>query len=375
MRLYDAAGREVGPGEPGRIFVGNEMVFDGYTGGGSKPMRDGLLASGDVGHFDEAGRLFIDGRADEMIVSGGENVFPREVEDLVARLKGVEDVAVIGVDDERFGQRLKAFVVLEAGAELTEQDVKDHVRRGLAAFKVPREVVFLAELPRTETGKVLKRALDPSGPPASPRTLGSPARGGVLARMARSHPSLPLPGERPSAGSTMPGSRTDSFDLGRLRLTSGEGRRLELDVALDALQFGGQPYTVEPAVVTAVLDISAMTRSGYALRLRFDASLRGPCMRCLEPAQPAIAVDAREVDQPGGGDELSSPYVKKEVLDVHAWARDALVLALPAQLLCKEDCLGLCPVCGTDLNAAGPEHAHERGPDPRWAKLSELKLD
>ena len=170
-------------------------------------------------------------------------------------------------------------------------------------------------------------------------------------------------------------ARTDSFDLGRLRLTSGEGRRLELDVALDALQFGGQPYTVEPAVVTAVLDISAMTRSGYALRLRFDASLRGPCMRCLEPAQPAIAVDAREVDQPGGGDELSSPYVKKEVLDVHAWARDALVLALPAQLLCKEDCLGLCPVCGTDLNAAGPEHAHERGPDPRWAKLSELKLD
>ena len=159
VRLYDAAGREVGPGEPGRIFVGNEMVFDGYTGGGSKPMRDGLLASGDVGHFDEAGRLFIDGRADEMIVSGGENVFPREVEDLVARLKGVEDVAVIGVDDERFGQRLKAFVVLEAGAELTEQDVKDHVRRGLAAFKVPREVVFLAELPRTETGKVLKRAL------------------------------------------------------------------------------------------------------------------------------------------------------------------------------------------------------------------------
>ena len=170
-------------------------------------------------------------------------------------------------------------------------------------------------------------------------------------------------------------ARTDSFDLGRLRLTSGEGRRLELDVALDALQFGGQPYTVEPAVVTAVLDISAMTRGGYALRLRFDASLRGPCMRCLEPAEPAIAVDAREVDQPGGGDELSSPYVKDDVLDMHAWARDALVLALPAQLLCKEECLGLCAVCGTDLNTAGPDHAHEREPDARWAKLSELKLD
>jgi uncharacterized protein len=170
-------------------------------------------------------------------------------------------------------------------------------------------------------------------------------------------------------------ARTDSFDLGRLRLTSGEGRRLALDVALDALQFGGEQYEVKPRVVTATLDISCMTRGGYALRLRFEASLRGPCMRCLEPAEPRVAVDAREVDQPGGGDELSSPYVADQVLDLHAWARDALVLALPAQLLCREECLGLCPVCGTDLNTAGPDHAHEREPDPRWAKLSELKLE
>jgi uncharacterized protein len=170
-------------------------------------------------------------------------------------------------------------------------------------------------------------------------------------------------------------ARTDSFDLGRLRLASGEGRRLELDVALDALQFGGETYEIEPAVVTSVLDISAMTRGGYALRLRFGASLRGPCMRCLEPAQPRVEVDSREVDQPGGGDELSSPYVVDDVLDVHAWARDALVLALPSQLLCKDDCLGLCTVCGIDLNTAEPDHAHEREPDPRWAKLSELKLD
>jgi uncharacterized protein len=170
-------------------------------------------------------------------------------------------------------------------------------------------------------------------------------------------------------------ARTDSFDLGRLRLTAGEGRRMQLDVALDALQFGGETYSVDPAVVTSVLDISCMTRGGYALRLRFDASLRGPCMRCLEPAQPAIAVDAREVDQPGGGEELASPYVVDDVLDVHAWARDALVLALPSQLLCSEDCLGLCTVCGVDLNAAEPGHAHEREPDPRWAKLSELKLE
>jgi fatty-acyl-CoA synthase len=159
VRLYDAAGREAAPGEPGRIFVGNEMVFEGYTGGGGKPMRDGLLASGDAGHFDEDGRLFVDGRVDEMIVSGGENVFPREVEDLLARLHGVEDVAVIGVDDERFGQRLKAFVVLAEGSTLGKREIKEHVRGSLAAFKVPRDIAFVAALPRTETGKVLKREL------------------------------------------------------------------------------------------------------------------------------------------------------------------------------------------------------------------------
>ena len=159
VRLYDGDGREVAPGDPGRIFVGNEMVFEGYTGGANKPMRDGLLASGDVGHFDDDGRLFVDGRVDEMIVSGGENVFPREVEDQVARLDGVEDVAVIGIDDARFGQRLKAFVVLAEGATLSERDVKDHVRGGLAAFKVPRDIAFVAALPRTATGKVLKREL------------------------------------------------------------------------------------------------------------------------------------------------------------------------------------------------------------------------
>lgn len=170
-------------------------------------------------------------------------------------------------------------------------------------------------------------------------------------------------------------ARTDSFDLGALRLTSGEGRRLELEVALDALTFGAQTYEIQPAVVAAVLDISCMTQGGYALRLRFDTALRGPCMRCLEPARPAIAVEAREVNQPGGGEELSSPYVHDEELDVRAWARDALALALPAQLLCREDCAGLCAVCGENLNEAGPDHAHERAPDSRWAKLSELKLD
>jgi len=169
--------------------------------------------------------------------------------------------------------------------------------------------------------------------------------------------------------------RTDSFDLGRLRLSSGEGRRFELEVVLDALRFGGETYAVTPAAVEAILDISRTTHNGYALRLRFGASLQGPCMRCLEPARPEIAVDSREVDQPGDVEELRSPYVTDDVLDVHAWARDALALALPAQLLCREECAGLCAICGTDLNTAGPEHAHERAPDPRWAKLGEIRFE
>ncbi len=169
--------------------------------------------------------------------------------------------------------------------------------------------------------------------------------------------------------------RTDSFDLGRLRLTSGEGRRFELEVSLDPLRFGGETYAVTPAAVDAILDISRMTHHGYALRLRFDASLQGPCMRCLEAARPEISVDSREVDQPGEVEELRSPYVEDDVLDLHAWARDALALALPAQLLCRAECAGLCAVCGADLNGAGPEHAHEREPDPRWAKLGEIRFE
>ncbi|MFN8159885.1 MAG: AMP-binding protein [Solirubrobacterales bacterium] len=159
VRLYDEEDRPVPAGEVGRIFVGNEMAFEGYTGGGGKEEIDGLMSSGDVGHFDSEGRLFIDGRDDEMIVSGGENVFPREVEDLLAGHEAVEEVAVIGVSDQEFGQRLKAFVVLREGAELGEEEAKAHVKGNLAAFKTPREVVFLAELPRNATGKILKREL------------------------------------------------------------------------------------------------------------------------------------------------------------------------------------------------------------------------
>ena len=166
VRLYDEAGREVPQGEVGRIFVGNEMSFEGYTGGGGKEAIDGLLSSGDVGHFDADGRLFVDGRDDEMIVSGGENVFPREVEDLLADHDGVVEVAVIGVDDAEFGQRLKAFVVT-GEAEVSAEDLKAHVKANLAGYKAPREIEFLDELPRNATGKILKRELHARETPSS----------------------------------------------------------------------------------------------------------------------------------------------------------------------------------------------------------------
>ena len=159
LKIVDENGEELPPGETGRIFVGNEMKFEGYTGGGNKEILDGLLSSGDVGHLDEEGRLFIDGRDDEMIVSGGENVFPREVEDLLAEHDAVREVAVIGVDDDEYGQRLKAFVVLSDGASLDEQEAKGYVKSNLAGYKVPREIEFIDELPRNATGKVLKREL------------------------------------------------------------------------------------------------------------------------------------------------------------------------------------------------------------------------
>jgi acyl-CoA synthetase (AMP-forming)/AMP-acid ligase II len=159
LKLFDEAGVEVPKGEVGRIFVGNEMKFEGYTGGGNKEVIDGLLSSGDVGHFDSDGRLFIDGRDDEMIVSGGENVFPREVEDLLADHESVLEVAVVGVEDEEFGQRLKAFVVLIEGSEASAEELTAHVKGNLAGYKAPREIEFLEELPRNATGKILKRHL------------------------------------------------------------------------------------------------------------------------------------------------------------------------------------------------------------------------
>jgi uncharacterized protein len=170
-------------------------------------------------------------------------------------------------------------------------------------------------------------------------------------------------------------AQTHDFDLAALRLSSGEGRRLELAVPIDPLVLGGERYAAEPAPVPVVLDVSRMMGGGYALRLRFTAALGGPCMRCLKRARPLLEVDAREVERPGEGEELESPYVDHETLDLQAWARDAFALAAPAKVLCREECAGLCPICAADLNEAGADHHHERPPDPRWAKLRELELE
>ncbi|WP_416957332.1 AMP-binding protein [Nocardioides sp. T5] len=157
VKILDDGGGELPPGETGRIFVGNGLLFEGYTHGGSKEVVEGLMSSGDVGWFDEAGRLHVAGRDDDMIVSGGENVFPQEVEDCLIAHEGVRDVAAVGVADEDYGQRLRAFVVRTG--KVSEDDLREHVRTNLARFKVPREIVFVDELPRNATGKVLKREL------------------------------------------------------------------------------------------------------------------------------------------------------------------------------------------------------------------------
>ncbi len=159
VRILDDGGRELPVGETGRIFVRNDMLFEGYTGGGSKDVVAGMMATGDVGRFDAEGRLFVEGRDDEMIVSGGENVFPHEVEEVLLAHPAIADAAVVGVDDEEFGQRLRAYVVPARGATIDAGSVREHVRSNLARYKVPRDVEVVEELPRTATGKVLKREL------------------------------------------------------------------------------------------------------------------------------------------------------------------------------------------------------------------------
>jgi fatty-acyl-CoA synthase len=164
VKILDEDGAELPRGEAGRIFVGNSILFEGYTGGGSKDLVDGLMATGDVGRFDEGGRLIVEGRDDDMIVSGGENVFPQEVEDCLSRHDEVVEAAAFGVDDEDYGKRLRAYVVRTEGSQVSQDELKDFVKQNLARYKVPREIVFLDELPRNATGKVLKRELVERGP-------------------------------------------------------------------------------------------------------------------------------------------------------------------------------------------------------------------
>jgi acyl-CoA synthetase (AMP-forming)/AMP-acid ligase II len=159
VKLLDTDGNEVKQGESGRIFVRSGMLFDGYTGGGSKEVIDGYMSTGDLGHFDEAGRLYVDGREDDMIVSGGENVYPQEVEEVILRHDAIADAVVFGVPDSEFGQRLTAVVVAAEGTSPTEDEIKDWVRANLARYKIPREIQFRDELPRNTTGKLLRRVL------------------------------------------------------------------------------------------------------------------------------------------------------------------------------------------------------------------------
>jgi uncharacterized protein len=171
------------------------------------------------------------------------------------------------------------------------------------------------------------------------------------------------------------------LDLSSLGLSAGEGRRLELPVGIGDLVFGGERYVVGPDCVPVHLEISRLSGPGFAMRLRFSAQVRGPCMRCLKEARETIEVEAREVDTASGeqgavaDEQLSSPYVKDHVLDVASWSRDALILSLPVTILCREECAGLCPVCAADLSEAGQDHHHDPDPDPRWEKLRGLRLD
>ncbi|ABM15002.1 MULTISPECIES: acyl-CoA ligase FadD12 [Mycolicibacterium] len=159
LRILDAEHRDVPTGEVGQIFVRSSTLFDGYTSGTTKAFHDGFMASGDMGYLDGAGRLFVVGRDDEMIVSGGENVYPIEVEKTLTTHAAVAEAAVLGVDDEQYGQRLAAFVVPAAGASVTVEELKQHVRENLANYKVPRDITIMAELPRGSTGKILRNEL------------------------------------------------------------------------------------------------------------------------------------------------------------------------------------------------------------------------
>jgi uncharacterized protein len=174
----------------------------------------------------------------------------------------------------------------------------------------------------------------------------------------------------------MPSAPQTVVDLSSLHLSAGEGKRIELPVELAPFELGGQTYLANPARPQVRLEASRHS-SGFAFKLNFPVHIEGPCMRCLEPASIDLEVEAREIDQISAEDsELRSPYVSEDDLDIGRWAHDAVILALPTQILCREDCLGLCAFCGEPLNDADPaDHEHEKPTDPRWSALKDLKLE
>jgi len=162
-------------------------------------------------------------------------------------------------------------------------------------------------------------------------------------------------------------------DLGARRLAPGEGQRIEVEVSLPGIELGGSLYEADPQPVPVKLEMSRTLGDGWAFRLSASVVLVGPCTRCLAPAAPTIQVDSREVDRPGGGEELDSPYLNDEELDVGDWLRDAVVLGMPTAVLCHSRCPGLCEECGVRISEAGPDHHHEKPLDPRWAALRDLE--
>jgi uncharacterized protein len=171
-------------------------------------------------------------------------------------------------------------------------------------------------------------------------------------------------------------ARATVIDLSSLALSHGEGKRVELPVELAPLELAGQSYLANPLAPTVRLEVSRPS-GGFAFKINFPVHVEGPCMRCLEDASLNVDVEAREIDHGGTDDpELRSPYVADDELDIGRWAHDAVMLALPTQILCRPDCAGLCPVCGESLNDADPaDHEHEKPIDPRWSALKDLKLE
>ena len=329
------------------------MMFDGYTGGGGKEIVGGLMSTGDVGRFDAGGRLFVDGRDDEMIVSGGENVFPREVEDLLADHAEIEEAAVVGVADEEFGQRLRAFVVPRDGRG-AERGGGEGLREGRTspASRCRARSCSWTSCRATRPARSLKREL-----------------AAATRRSARGGRSLAW---RPMA------RVTDDFDLAGLRLSAGEGRRLQLEVTIEPLMLGSERYAAEPG--NGAGGAGRLAHDGRRLRAApaLRGGGRGP-VHALPEARRARSWRWRRARSTGRrrGSARSStaPTCTRRRSTCAGWARDAFALAMPAKVLCREDCAGCARCARRTSTRPAPSTTTRALPDPRWAKLRELELE